>query len=289
VVAVDRAGNASEPVARTFTVDTTPPAAPDVTPSVQGNAASIVFTSGTLCRLDGPVGEGVFAACSSPQSYSGLAPGAYRITVRTTDEAGNSTDAAREFSVAAVVAATPTPRPIATPSPTPKYHQSVVIRPVSGKVLVKRPGATEFAAVDRSTTIPLGSTVDARNGRIQLTSEPAPGRTAQKAIFYGGIFLITQPGNLIDLKLVETLASCTSKKATKLPKARRAWGEGKGAFRITGKYSSATVRGTTWLVQDDCTGTLTRVRVGVIAVRDNTTRKTVLVRAGKSYLARPRG
>ena len=46
----------------------------------------------------------------------------------------------------------------------------------------------------------------------------------------------------------------------------------------------APVRGTIWLVQDSCEGTLTRVRQGVISVRDNVKRKTILLRAGKSYL-----
>jgi hypothetical protein len=292
IVAVDPAGNSSAPVSYLFTVDATPPPAADVTPNVQGNTASFSFTSGTLCRLDGPAGEGTFTACSSPRSYSGLAPGIYRFTVRTSDEAGNTADATREFSLTAAAAATPTatpsPRHVATPSPTASFQQSIVIRPVSGKILVKRPGSTAFVALERTSTLPLGTTVDAKSGRIQLTSEPARGLAPQKAIFYGGIFLITQPGTTIDLKLVEPLASCASKKATKLPKLRRAWGAGKGAFRITGKYSSATVRGTTWLVQDSCSGTLTRVKVGVIAVRDNITRKTILVRAGKSYLAKPR-
>jgi hypothetical protein len=290
LVAVDQAGNASAPISHAFTVDTTPPPVPDVAASVEGGTATLSFTGGALCRLDTPAGEGAFAACSSPQSYSGLTPGSYRFTVRTSDEAGNKAQTTRAFTVAAVVAATPTPspRPVATPSPTPKFRQSVVIRPVSGRILVKRPGSTAFVAVDRTSTIPLGSTVDAKKGRIQLTSEPSPGRSAQKAIFHGGIFRITQPGTMIDLRLVETLASCTSRRATKLPKVRRAWGEGKGAFRITGRYSSATVRGTTWLVQDDCHGTLTRVKVGVIVVRDNVSKKTVLIRAGKSYLAKPR-
>ena len=42
----------------------------------------------------------------------------------------------------------------------------------------------------------------------------------------------------------------------KKPKTRKLWGDGKGNFRTTGKYSAATVRGTKWLVQDSCTGTL---------------------------------
>jgi len=41
-------------------------------------------------------------------------------------------------------------------------------------------------------------------------------------------------------------------------------------------------------VQDSCAGTLTRVLRGRVAVRDAVKRKTVIVRAGKRYLARPR-
>jgi hypothetical protein len=61
----------------------------------------------------------------------------------------------------------------------------------------------------------------------------------------------------------------------------------KGRFRTRGKYSSATVRGTEFGVQDRCDGTLTVVRRGTVLVRDFRRRKTILVRTGKSYLARP--
>jgi hypothetical protein len=64
------------------------------------------------------------------------------------------------------------------------------------------------------------------------------------------------------------------------------WGNGKGKFRTDGKYSSATVRGTIWLVQDRCDGTLTTVKRGTVAVRDLKRNKTVAVKAGHSYLAR---
>jgi hypothetical protein len=64
------------------------------------------------------------------------------------------------------------------------------------------------------------------------------------------------------------------------------WGNGKGKFRTTGKYSSATVRGTIWLTQDECDGTLTRVRRGTVQVRDFKRKKTVTVKAGHRYLAR---
>ena len=58
---------------------------------------------------------------------------------------------------------------------------------------------------------------------------------------------------------------------------------GKGKFRTKGQYSAATVRGTKWLVQDTCTTTLTRVTEGVVSVRDKVERKTITLRAGKSY------
>jgi ferric-dicitrate binding protein FerR (iron transport regulator) len=49
------------------------------------------------------------------------------------------------------------------------------------------------------------------------------------------------------------------------------------------------VRGTKWLVQDRCDGTLTRVLRGFVRVRDFRARKNVNVRAGQSYLAKAPG
>jgi hypothetical protein len=67
---------------------------------------------------------------------------------------------------------------------------------------------------------------------------------------------------------------------------RQLWGNGKGRFRTRGNYSSATVRGTFWLTADRCDGTFTRVRQGVIEVRDLRLRRTIRLRAGQTYLAR---
>ena len=50
----------------------------------------------------------------------------------------------------------------------------------------------------------------------------------------------------------------------------------------------ATVRGTRWLVQDSCSGTLTKVSKGVVTVRDLVKRKTIILRAPHSYRAKPR-
>jgi ferric-dicitrate binding protein FerR (iron transport regulator) len=66
---------------------------------------------------------------------------------------------------------------------------------------------------------------------------------------------------------------------------RRLWGDGSGSFRSRGRYSSATVRGTVWLTEDYCNGTLIKVQEGAVTVRDLVKNKTVTVTAGKSYFA----
>ena len=159
---------------------------------------------------------------------------------------------------------------------------------------MRAPGSSVFVALDATKGLPVGTEIDARNGKIRLTSEPGQGKPVQKAEFYGGIFTVTQGSDgFVELRLTEALAACPKKKkkasaAAAKPKSRKLWGDGKGKFRTRGQYSAATIRGTRWLVEDSCEGTLTRVTNGVVSVRDTGTRKTVLVRAGKSYLAKPK-
>jgi hypothetical protein len=73
---------------------------------------------------------------------------------------------------------------------------------------------------------------------------------------------------------------------------RRLWGNGRGRFRTRGRYSSATVRGTKWLTEDYCNGTLTRVakrpRTNRVVVRDQVRRRNVTLRAGRAYFAAKR-
>jgi hypothetical protein len=72
------------------------------------------------------------------------------------------------------------------------------------------------------------------------------------------------------------------------PKPKRTlWARGKGNYRTVGNVSSATVSGTSWVTTDTCAGTLTKVLVGTVVVKDFTTGKTIIVKAGHSYLAKP--
>jgi hypothetical protein len=76
--------------------------------------------------------------------------------------------------------------------------------------------------------------------------------------------------------------------ASRTRRVRRLWGRDSGGkYRSYGRHSHATVRGTRWLTEDRCDGTLTRVTDGAVMVRDVKRHRSVLVRAGRSYLAKP--
>lgn len=175
----------------------------------------------------------------------------------------------------------------------------VGVREVSGKVLIRKAGSTKFIDLNGVTEIPVGSQVDTLRGTIRVTAGLGGGQT-NTADFYQGVFTILQKkarGAFTTLRLdggsfrncggASTRALSVEAKS-KRP-VRRVWGSGKGRFTTRGRYSSATVRGTKWLTQDRCDGTLTRVVAGVVRVQDFRARKTVNVRAGGSYLARAPG
>ena len=98
---------------------------------------------------------------------------------------------------------------------------------------------------------------------------------------------------IVELRLVGGDFSSCGKRALsaagkKKKKVRHLWAKGKGRFRTKAKYSSASVRGTYWLMEDGCDGSLTQVKEGVVSVYDMVKKKTINVRAGHSYLAVPR-
>lgn len=182
---------------------------------------------------------------------------------------------------------------------TPQPGVIVGARAVSGRVLVKEPGTSKFIELEGTTEIPVGSQVDTTRGVINLTSGLGGGRT-NSSLFYQGLFTILQSkarNALMTLRLDggsfracgrRSLSTLSADARPKKP-VRRLWGNGKGRFQTRGRYSSATVRGTKWLVLDRCDGTLTRVVSGVVRVRDFRARKNVNVRAGRSYLAKAPG
>ena len=178
--------------------------------------------------------------------------------------------------------------PAAPVVPPPVTGVNVNVAPAGGSPLVRLKGTTTFVAVTALSSIPVGSELDLTKGRVQLTSTAAGGAT-QTAVFYQGRAVIGQTSAatpVTTLTLSGPLVCPKRKSAAKKPKQRSLWGNGKGNFTTNGKYASATVRGTFWLTQDTCSGTLVRVRSGTVKVLDRVRHRTVTVRAGKSYLAR---
>jgi hypothetical protein len=177
-----------------------------------------------------------------------------------------------------------------TAGPVPQFHKTVVVRRISGKVRVRLKGSKTFVDLTAIDDVPLGATVDVKKGRIELASVPSRTAAVEKVQLYSGMFRVGQPAAVTEFTLNEPLASCRrgASAAAAKPKTRKLWGDGKGKFRTRGQYAAATVRGTKWLVQDSCSGTLTRVTEGSVLVRDNVKKQNIVLREGKRYTARPK-
>ena len=166
---------------------------------------------------------------------------------------------------------------------------------IAGRVLVRFPGSNTFVDLSGTTEIPVGAEVNADAGTVRLTEGLGGGQSAS-ADFFQGTFIVRQSRarNAVMMLWLSrgNFGACRSgtAKTTGAPrkKVRRLWGDGRGRFGTRGRYSAATVRGTRWLVEDRCDGTLTRVARGRVSVQDFVRRKTVQVRAGRTYLAGPR-
>jgi hypothetical protein len=281
-------------------------------------------SAGTVTALLRQAGGG-FAADGAPlgaPGANGVATGDFngdgKPDLAASNDQANTLSVFLNTTTPAAPAPQPQPHPAGPPAP-PVPGKSAVVRVVSGKVLIKYPAGkappggstTKFAPLTGAVNIPIGSTIDTTKGRVALTTAAdTGGKKTQTADFYQGIFQVEQavpkkkpkkPRALVtDLVMKGQISrsqcaplkgarsAAVSAKKKKGPKAvlGSLWGNGKGKFRTNGKYSSATVRGTIWLVEDRCEGTLTKVRRGTVQVRDFRRKKTVTVKAGHSYLAR---
>ena len=72
-------------------------------------------------------------------------------------------------------------------------------------------------------------------------------------------------------------------------RSRHLWGDSHGNFRTVGKSSSASTRGTKYLVTDTCAGTTTKVVRGKVLIRQFSDNTFHTVTAGHSYFARKGG
>jgi NHL repeat len=193
----------------------------------------------------------------------------------------------------------------------PVLGKAVNVDVVKGTVLVAVRGSSsgrgarasqkglKFVPLSEARQIPTGSFVDTSRGTVSLTSATGARGKTQSGKFTAGIFQVLQSRKKREKGLTElALKGSSFKRCGARGKRASAAGlskrtirslkaNAKGRFRTRGRHSAATVRGTIWITADRCDGTLTSVKRGKVAVRDFRRKKTVIVRAGKSYLARP--
>jgi hypothetical protein len=171
----------------------------------------------------------------------------------------------------------------------------VTIATAAGSVTVKLPGTDTYLRLDRASTVPVGSTIDARAGTVRLTDVRDRSGKLQTASFWGGAFIVRQARTGHAVTTI-TLPAPTCSRARrvasasgKAPGALHLWAhDNRGRFVTRGHSAVATVRGTTWLTRESCAGTLVKVTRGIVSVRDLVRHRTVVIRAGQSYIARLR-
>jgi hypothetical protein len=177
-----------------------------------------------------------------------------------------------------------------TPLPPPVVGKTFNLKLLQGTVLYKVPGARDFVPLTQDVQVPVDTTLDTVNGRVNITAATDSNGATNKSWFYSGIFSVSQAAAanaVTQVALAGPALSCTASAAAGAKVTRRKlWGDGSGRFRTRGQFSAATVRGTKWVVIDTCSATITRVVRGIVAVREFRTGKTILLRAGEQYLAR---
>jgi Thrombospondin type 3 repeat len=207
----------------------------------------------------------------------------------------------------------PTPTVTQVETPTAELGSLFVAREVSGTVTIAFPrgfvpagrayasqkGLT-FIPLEQAREIPVGSFLNTRRGTVSLTAARDTAGNTQTGRFSRGLFQVLQSSRrrargLTELRLKgSSFNSCRtgrrgsgSASAAQLSRRtiRRLRANARGRFRTRGRNSAATVRGTIWITADRCDGTLTTVKRGRVAVRDLRRKRTIVVRAGKSYLA----
>jgi hypothetical protein len=187
--------------------------------------------------------------------------------------------------------------------PPPAFARSVDIGLVSGTVIVTPPNRLSFTLGAQDRNIPIGSLIDTAHGRVDLRSAPPPAAgggtaraTVEDAQFYDGSFRVTQSPAVpvAQIRLAGgDIRTCSAPGGQLTPRRalphrvlRLLNASGPGRFETVGRFAAATVRGTVWLTEDYCDGTLVRVRAGVVSVEDLVTHATVTVGAGHSFFAR---
>jgi len=220
------------------------------------------------------------------------APGAARWTVRGAVVAVLAAIAASAAASSGASASTNDPQlPRAA---WPVADASVTLVQRTGSATVLWPGVGWLPLV-RPAALPLGTTIDATDATVLITSARSTAGATQRENVSGGAFAVTQtagPEPTTRLLLASTRSPrCASPRSTAV--VRRLSADGDGRLQIVAADISATTQAADWVVSDRCDGTEVSVRSGRVTVRrtrthPGETRLVVIVRARTSvFLAGP--
>jgi hypothetical protein len=184
---------------------------------------------------------------------------------------------------------------VAEPLPQLELGETVNLAEDKGVVLVRIPDGGGFVPIERVSQVPVGSVIDATEGRIQLSvrNENAGRHTTA---FFGSRFSVDQYRHtgITAIKLINPPLRChRARRVGPRHRARRLFALGKHT-RTSGDNGFGTVGGvrTRWLTQDRCDGTFFKVTKGeramkgVLLVRDFRRHRSIVLHAGEHYLAK---
>ncbi len=251
-------------------------------------------TSATVSVPASAGGNAFIRTVSAAHTYARV--GTYRLTVSVTDPTGMTETGSDTATVTNCFCVTK----------LPAFGKTVDIGLVRGRVLLKLPAtrarSSSVQEVEHSVRltapreIPVGTVLDTRHGAVVVMASSGVKKGLVAGEFSGGQFRLLQihrSSRVTELQLSDTSRSVCRAKASAARVSSRVLSvlnsKVKGSFRTVGRYSSATVRGTEWTTTDLCDGTRTTVTRGSVTVRDSVAKRTVVVTAGRSYLAKAPG
>jgi len=284
---------------------------------VLGGASAAAITYGSVTP-DQPAGSD-FANHTATATVTGLLPNVtYHVRAVATNSAGSTQGTDQTLQTPADP---PPPPPVLGKSvnvtpvsgivyvelpPGATLASLATFSPFSTFALAERAFAAltkgqAFIPLTEARQIPVGSILETTHGVVGITAATTASKKGklQSGDFGAGIFKLLQgrgQKGLTNLDIIDNHSAsqvCTTlgkaRSATRHPSSKvlgRLNASGHGHFSARGQYSAATVRGTVWSVANQCDGTLTHVKRGVVSVRDFRRRRTFTLFTGQSYLAR---
>lgn len=166
----------------------------------------------------------------------------------------------------------------AASTPAPVLRHTTDISSTTGTVRYRLPGSSQFKTLTAPHSIPFGTVIDARHGRVTITVALPNGKTST-AQFWDGEFILHQSASgAITASLaggsfvgcprpsrgrshhdIAHVAKAKKKRKKKGSVVRSLWSKATGNYTTKGSYGAAAVLGTQWLTRDQCDGTYFKV------------------------------